>query len=249
MSPHESSHWENRTDGFGTFTPSYYWWAYPIRTHLLYRMLDRYCHSLVCIDAMHEVLELQNRLIDFDVVKNVIALYRFSRFVDWPATVCVIGDGYGIMASLVKTISPRSNVIVVNLKKILPYDYNQCSKISDDFRYIPADYAHHLNGEPIDLFINVASMQEMNYTEISRYFDIMRSSKGNRYFYSLNRQEKSLPDGLVIRECDYPWKDSDHPILKSIPDWYAGYPTQLPPFWEKFDGPVVERFVRLSYLD
>ena len=61
---------------------------------------------------------------------------------------------------------------------------------------------------PIDVFINIASMQEMDPPVVKAYFDDMRAVAVNRQllFYCCNRQEKQLPDGTVSRFADYPWR-------------------------------------------
>ena len=43
---------------------------------------------------------------------------------------------------------------------------------------------------PISLFINIASMQEMDLLMINKYFDSMRTSTVESYFYCVNREEK-----------------------------------------------------------
>ncbi len=96
----------------------------------------------------------------------------------------------------------------------------------------------------MDLFINIASMQEMDMNVINNYFNYMRqSSKDNTYFYCCNRAEKILPDGSKIKFNDYPWYRA-----KIISDekcqWYQKYPASKPPFWRNFDGPLHHRLVK-----
>ena len=60
---------------------------------------------------------------------------------------------------------------------------------------------------PLNLVINIVSMQEMNPSVIREYFDDLRKriSDHDLYFYFCNRLEKSLPDGTVTRFFEYPW--------------------------------------------
>ncbi len=60
---------------------------------------------------------------------------------------------------------------------------------------------------PVDVALNIASMQEMNPLVIAAYFDDMRAIASQRQlvFYCCNREEKTLPDGTVTRFAAYPW--------------------------------------------
>ena len=76
---------------------------------------------------------------------------------------------------------------------------------------------HHdlLRKCPIDLAINIASMQEMDPPIIDAYFDDLRAVAEQKkvIFYCCNREEKMLPDGTVTRFLDYKWKASDQIII------------------------------------
>jgi hypothetical protein len=104
---------------------------------------------------------------------------------------------------------------------------------------------------PISLFINSASIQEMDLSMINNYFDAMRTSTVESYFYCVNREEKTLPDGSVIRFNDYPWQSSDITVsgIDGMCPWYQEYPSSIPPFWKPFDGPIWHRLIKLSTKD
>ena len=87
---------------------------------------------------------------------------------------------------------------------------------------------------------------------INKYFDSMRTSTVESYFYCVNREEKTLPDGSVIRFNDYPWQASEITDGCSIDDicpWYQEYPSSTPPFWKQFDGPHLHRLIKLNTKD
>ena len=109
-----------------------------------------------------------------------------------------------------------------------------------------AENYEFLNGLPISLFINIASMQEMNLEVIQHYFQYMRSSLEIPYFYCCNRLEKKLPDGTMVRFLDYPWDMDDKILIDELSPWYQTYPAPNPPFWRRFDGPIHHRLVKLK---
>ena len=213
------------------------------------------------------VMKSQNRTIEFDCVKQMLtaSLLFKLKLLDRAKLIAIIGDGYGFMTSLIKMLCPESTVIDVNLGRVLFFDVSYTKKVFpqartilidkkaeiEDFQkhsfiFLEAEKYHFLSSLPINLFINIASMQEMNMEVINTYFDMMRSSTVPSCFYSCNRIEKKLPDGTIIRFFDYPWHEKDEVIVDELCPWYQKYPTRWPPFWKSFDGPMHHRLVRLS---
>jgi len=103
---------------------------------------------------------------------------------------------------------------------------------------------------PIDVFINIASMQEMDPPVVKAYFDDMRAVAVNRHllFYCCNRQEKLLPDGTVSRFADYPWRRDDQVLVDGPCPWHQYYYLMWPPFFKPYDGLHIHRLVTLSPL-
>ena len=66
---------------------------------------------------------------------------------------------------------------------------------------IPAKNKDFLFDQNINLFINTFSFQEMPITEVNRYIEIAKSNFA--YLYSLNREEKDMLDGKIIRYKEY----------------------------------------------
>lgn len=180
-------------------------------------------------------------------------------------TVCVIGDGYGFLTSLLRIFDPGISVISVNLGRGLFFDVNQMKCVLPGEKavlldadgevsvppaqgttyFLEAENYHLLRGLRVDLFFNIASMQEMTKEVIATYFSLMRSSSASpTYFYCCNREIKTLPGGEETRFLDYPWDDAE--ILADGPcPWYGSQPVAYPPFVQRFAGPLRHRFVRL----
>ena len=111
---------------------------------------------------------------------------------------------------------------------------------------LEAEKCELINKLPISLFINIASMQEMDMPVIQKYFEYMRTSTVESYFYCCNREEKTLFDGSVIRFSDYPWDEEERIIIDEPCPWYQQYPSNCPPFWHDFDGTHLHRLIKLN---
>ena len=169
---------------------------------------------------------------------------------------CLIGDGYGRFGSILKSILPNCKVVYINLGRTLLFDYYYTSKVfpksdhlvirtqsklSDDFSYIEAERYREIKIEA-EIFINIASMQEMNMKTINDYFSLFKSQSHPIYFYCANRISKKLPDGSVINFNEYPWNGMKVLVDELCP-WHQKFPSIKPPFVRKFDGPVQHRLV------
>ena len=169
---------------------------------------------------------------------------------------CLIGDGYGRFGSILKSIYPNCSVIYINLGRTLVFDYYYTSKVfpnsnhqlnrtqdkfSDDFTYIEAERYREFKLEA-EIFVNIASMQEMDMKTINEYFSLIKSQSHPVYFYCANRISKELPDGSIINFNEYPWSGTKVLIDELCP-WHQKFPSIKPPFVRKFDGPVQHRLV------
>ena len=169
---------------------------------------------------------------------------------------CLIGDGYGRFGSILKSIYPTCKIIYINLGRTLLFDYYYTSKVfpnsnhslnrtqgklSDDFTYIEAERYREFKLEA-EIFINIASMQEMDKKIINEYFSLIKSQSHPAYFYCANRISKKLPDGSIINFNEYPWNGMKVLIDELCP-WHQKFPTTKPPFVRNFDGPHQHRLV------
>ncbi len=213
-------------------------------------------------DCVRQVLSLHEILKQLGV--EIFEGKRYPLSSQGVKVACVIGDGYGYFSTLLQVIDPEIKVITVNLGRTLFFDVLNSQKCLPDkipillkegnsryellakhtLAFCEAENYHLLEGMPIDLYINIASMQEMDLPVICKYFDYITSSSSNPvYFYCCNRLEKILPDGAVTRFMEYPWKNSIV-LLDELCPWYQRYPSSKPPFWMDFDGSIQHRFVK-----
>lgn len=101
---------------------------------------------------------------------------------------------------------------------------------------------------PIDIVLNIASMQEMDPPVISAYFDDLRAIASRRklHFYCCNREEKRLPDGTVTKFDSYPWKEADEVLVDELCPWHQQYYTLLPPRYAPYDGRIRHRLLLMA---
>jgi hypothetical protein len=64
-----------------------------------------------------------------------------------------------------------------------------------------------------------------------------------------NRQEKRLPDGTMSVFKKYPWLLGDELLVDELCPWHEFYYSTRPPFFRRYDGPNMHRFVKLQSKD
>ena len=173
-------------------------------------------------------------------------------------SITIIGDGYGRLGCILKSQFPSMQINYINLgrnllldlyytKKVFPkYSHSLAknkSQFSPDFNYIEAEKFQDLNISS-DVFINIASMQEMNPRQIEDYFDLIKIQSTGTLFYCCNRVSKTLPDGTIINFEEYPWGSFEILVDEMCP-WHQKYPSSRYPFVRNFDGPTKHRLVKL----
>jgi len=232
------------------------------------------------------IVSIQNRNYNLDILRQVLTLSflraQIPELQKGDKVVCVIGDGFATMTSLLLASNSSSRVVLVNLTKTLLVDLwylnqwmgdelfgitvdlvtskedLQCAldkpiTNTSDFGHVIAIRAadHELiRYGPLNLVINIASMQEMNPIVISSYFDDMREciSDNALYFYCSNRLEKFLPGGEVTRFFEYPWSVEDQILVDELTPWHQRYYSFMPPFFRLYDGPSQHRLAVISKL-
>ena len=234
--------------------------------------MNKYNAQPETVKAAKEIAEKHGILFNYDHAKHVLffdLLTSLNRL-NTDDFICIIGDGHGFFGTLIKSLIPDAKIIFINLGRNLLIDVVCFSSIFPDnevlhlFReedkedisnhsivFLEAENYELMRDLPISLFINIASMQEMDLSMINNYFDAMRTSTVESYFYCVNREEKTLPDGSVIPFNDYPWQSSDITVsgIDGMCPWYQEYLSPIPPFWEPFDGPIWLRLIKLSTKD
>jgi len=171
-------------------------------------------------------------------------------------TITIIGDGYGRLGCLIKLLFPKSRIIYINLGRTLLFDYyfsfkvfpklkhklvKNLNEFTIDFNYVEAEFYKEFEIKS-DIFVNIASMQEMNLEQINDYFTLIKQNP-NQIFYCCNRLSKKLPDNSIINFLEYPWQGFE--IIKDgLCPWYQKFPSLKPPFIRKYDGPIQHRIAR-----
>lgn len=234
----------------------------------IFKQLDKTAQNIAAISGQRYSLDRLRHTLTLDLLKKYIPgkLMKDSK-------VCIIGDGFATMASLFLKSQSAGQVFIINLNKSLLVDLYFIKKImpSSDFekyvclvtdkdslleaigskKKVVAIMANHyelLQYCPVDVAINIASMQEMDMSIIEKYFYYLRTIATEKeiFFYCNNREIKVLPDGSVIRFSEFPWSVNDDILVDELCPWHQKYYSLTPPFYHKFDGSVRHRLVRLS---
>ena len=128
------------------------------------------------------------------------------------------------------------SIIVVNNEKDLE---NPNKKLF----LIDSSNAHFLKSKNINLFINIASMQEMKPDSVKHYFQIIKSNSA--YFYCCNREYKKLIGSEELIFNQYPWGNCKKIMLENC-SWYKKYYDSKYPFIKKYDGNIKHALVKYS---
>ena len=220
------------------------------------------------ISRSRDVLDRFNFFLSYDLFRQICALAtirkNFPVSNDSKFNVLIIGDGYGFLGALIKTIYNNSRIFLIDIGKVLffqsvnlqrafPEAKHVLSKDSQDsfedadFIYMTADNINLKDTLKFTLTVNIASMQEMDNAAIKSYFNIIRShSLRDNLFYCCNREYKKLFDGEVTKFYDYPWDKDDMHIVDEGCPYYRYFFSRRPPFIRKFDGTLIHRLTRLS---
>jgi hypothetical protein len=201
------------------------------------------------ISLAQDVAKIQNRTLDSDMMRHVLSLsciesmipnFNIDDSID-----LVIGDGFGVLSSLINRYT-GNKVASVNLNEVLLVDYLYTRGIIADegtvlamtesdieeainnkkiqLVYIQADNHSLIRNLPIRVAYNLASMQEMNPSIIGQYFEDLRNCRSKTlYFYCDNRVEKVLIDGTIVRFQEYPWSNNDEILIDELCPWHQHF--------------------------
>jgi putative sugar O-methyltransferase len=205
------------------------------------------------------IARCQNRQYDLDLLRHTLTLAFLEKHLtpDYATSpVCIIGDGYANMSSVILGHAPQSRVVLVNLAKSLMVDLVCLKKAfpeethalvrtkqelqqalyETDIRIILicANDAQILKGTDLSLAINIESMMEMDPPIIEMYFDLLRSTpKGNLPFYCCNLEHKQFSGEGTSCFHDYPWQDTDEILVHELCPWTKYRYGNTPPFFSK----------------
>ena len=184
--------------------------------------------------------------------------------------VVLIGDGYGLLGALLAQEWPAAQVVFVDLGRSLLFQAMTCERLFPDVPqalvgrdpdatvssarivFCPADRLEGWPPGPIDLAVNIASMQEMTAEAIRGYFDRLRRAPST-WFYCCNRERKEMPGGEVSAFMAYPWDPRDEHVLEGLCPWHQTYVAPrrgrgllLLTLTARYDGPHLHRLTRLA---
>lgn len=194
-----------------------------------------------------------DRFIDSDTIRHIFTFEKIKKHIN-PSKICIIGDGKLNAVLGAHLTFPLSKIYSVNLSEILTYDYSILQKthtnlknsveLIDDLNFIesnkilslvPSNFKNVLLDKKIDLFINIASFQEMTINEIDNYFKIIKNN--NSKLYCCNREYKKLSGGEEIYFEKYPWANASIIFWEDCP-WNQKYYSMRPPFVHNYSGNV-----------
>tara|TARA_Y100001970_G_scaffold289237_1_gene418938 strand:+ start:572 stop:1444 length:873 start_codon:yes stop_codon:yes gene_type:complete len=210
----------------------------------------------------YEIYNKINRQIDSDTLRHIFTFKLLKKYDNFKK-ICIIGDGKAnfLLGSLI--FYPSAQIFSVNLSEVLLDDYLILKKhkiIGDDkihvvedvndnlyhsskIIFVPSHLKNFLFEKKIDLFININSFQEMTNSEVSKYFDIIKTNK--TLLYTSNRQYKKLYDGEELVFDNYNWGDGVKILYEECP-WTKYFYSTKPPFIHKYDGKVKHALVRYN---
>jgi len=231
----------------------------------------RYKHFLSIDGIARRIAKAQNRQYDLDLLRHVLTLAFLRKHLNLETEtdpICIIGDGYANMASVILGALPKSRVILVNLNKSLIVDLVCLRKAfseincalartpeeldealsSENVRVVAigANDAGILTGNNLSLAINIESMMEMDPPIIQEYFDLLRSCPGGKTaFYCCNQEFKQFSGEGTSNFHEYPWSKEDEILHHGLCHWTIFRYGNTPPFYSR----RVPDLHRLVYLN
>ncbi len=264
----KSSHWKKYLNkdsnfhnkilnfGFGSYTSKSY-------KDIFHRFLQKIIFGKKIFQTetylkYKKIFDLNNRLIDSDTIRHIFTFEKLKEIIN-PRIICIIGDGKlnGLIGA--HLTFPKAKIFTVNLSETLINDYiilkelnielknsielvdNLEFRVSDKIVHlIPSNLKDFLLNKNIDLFINIASFQEMNVNEINRYFVIVKKNKSK--IYCCNREYKKLVGNEELYFNKYPWGNYKKIFWENCP-WYKKFYAFKPPFIREYNGNIIHCLV------
>tara|TARA_Y100000310_G_C20478164_1_gene713426 strand:+ start:64 stop:924 length:861 start_codon:yes stop_codon:yes gene_type:complete len=211
--------------------------------------------------AYKSIFDKIERYIDVDTIRHIFTFEKIKEHLN-PKTICIIGDGKlnGVLGA--HLTFPSANIYSVNLSEVLINDYIILDKINLDLKksvelidninfinnnkiltLVPSNYKKFLLNKNIELFINIASFQEMTKNEINSYFEIIKNNQSK--LYCCNREYKKLPDGEELYFDKYPFSNSRKIFWENCP-WHQKFYSLRPPFIHNYGGNIKHCLVDFS---
>jgi len=207
------------------------------------------------------IFDKKNRFIDVDTIRHIFTFEKIKKILN-PKTICIIGDGKlnGVLGAHITY--PKAKIFSVNLSEVLINDYLIVKKLDANLKnsielvdnadfivtdkilhLVPSNLKNFLLNKKIDLFINIASFQEMTPDEINKYFEIISNNKSK--LYCCNREYKKLYGGEELHFDKYPWSNSKKIFWENCP-WHQKYYSLQFPFIHNYAGNIKHCLVDFS---
>ena len=211
-----------------------------------------------------KLCHIQNRQLDADVMKHAFTFNLLNRHNLFNNNICIIGDGKANCVGGLLTMNQKDiKIFSINLTEALIHDYlfiRDTNLLDDDsvivvnhekdlenpnkkLFLIDASNAHFLKNKNINLFINIASMQEMKPETVDDYFQVIKSNSA--YFYCCNSEYKKLIGGEKLFFNQYPWGDCKKIVWEDC-SWYQKYYNSKYPFIHTKKGNIKHALVKYS---
>jgi putative sugar O-methyltransferase len=193
------------------------------------------------------LVDYRNKKVSQDLCNSIHEFYSATKVFADPSAiknVTELGAGYGRLAYVFLKTLPNCTYTIVDLpvalvvaqeylssvfkdEKIFKFrPFNSYEDIKTEFessriRFVSANQIEKLPNKSADLFLNISSLHEMTYAQITNYLqEIDRLTHG--FFYTKQwRRSIAKENGFVIRQGEYPipknWKtifDHQHPIQR-----------------------------------
>lgn len=245
--------------GFGSYTKkTFKTYPYKLLTKILFGSRIFKTNTYKKYKLLYDSID---RYIDLDTIRHIFTFEKLKALLN-PKKICIIGDGKinGVLGA--HLTFPEAKLFSVNLSETLINDYIIIQKLNTDLKYsvelidnisssitdkklnlVPSNFKNFLINKNIDLFINIASFQEMNVNEVKNYFEIISQNKAK--LYCCNREYKKLYDGEELFFKHYPWSKSKKIFWEDCP-WHKKYYSLRYPFFHKYDGNMKHCLVDFS---
>ena len=202
-----------------------------------------------------------NRYIDVDTIRHIFTFEKLKTYLS-PKSICIIGDGKinGVLGA--HLTFPQAKIYSVNLSEVLINDNMILEKTNTNLSksvsliedtninlqdeiitLVPSSLKKFLLNKNIELFINIASFQEMTFFEVNEYFNIIKNNKSK--LYCCNREYKKLPGGEELYFEKYPFSNSKKIFWENCP-WHQKYYSLRPPFIHNYNGNIKHCLVNFS---
>lgn len=235
----------------------------PFYNLLIKKIFGKDINNNFFIKNYRKLCKKQDRLFDIGLIIHSIVFKILQDHNLLNEKICTIGDGKANFVNGCLFLKENAiKIYSVNLPQALIQDYiilNKFNLIEDklikvvnteedlldkDIKLflIPAQNKFFLKKRNINLFVNMAAFQEMPISETKDYFDIIKSNKS--FLYCLNREEKTMYDGVVIKYKDYHFHLAEKILFEEKAKFYRYFYDLRPPFIHRKESKILHTLAK-----